>query len=118
MIDVFNVQINGRGQITIPKELRNKANINSKDNLLLKIDDEGRIVLVKKDIFNDLEDLIKKDLISQGFSEKDFNVKIPERKKELAKALLKMAEEAKAEISNGESSTLDELKHELNQGEI
>jgi AbrB family looped-hinge helix DNA binding protein len=118
MIDVFDVQINERGQITIPKELRNKANINPKDNLLLKIDDEGRIVLVKKDIFNDLEDLIKKDLISQGFSEKDFNVKIPERKKELAKALLKMAEEARAEINNGESSTLNELKHELNRGDI
>lgn len=118
MIDVFDVQINERGQITIPKELRKKANINPKDNLLLKVDDEGRIILAKKDIFNDLEDLIKKDLISQGFSEKDFNVKIPERKKELAKALLKMAKEAKDEINNGEYSTLDELKHEINQGDI
>ena len=115
---MFDVQINERGQITIPKELRNKANINPKDNLLLKIDDEGRIILVKKDIFNDLEDLIKKDLIGQGFSEIDFNVKIPERKKELAKALLKMAEDAEDEINNGEYSTLDELKQELNQGDI
>jgi len=115
---VFDVQINERGQITIPKELRNKANINPKDTLLLKFDDEGRIILVKKDIFNDLEDLIKKDLISQGFSEKDFNAKIPERKKELAKALLKMAEEAEDEINKGDFSTLDELKHELHQGDI
>lgn len=115
---MFDVQINERGQITIPKELRKKANINPKDSLLLKIDDEGRIILVKKDIFSDLEDLIKKDLLSQGFYEKDFGIKIPERKKELAKALLKMAEEAKDEINKGEYSTLDELKHELNQGDI
>jgi len=115
---MFDVQINERGQITIPKELRKKANINPKDNLLLKIDEEGQIVLVKKDIFSDLEDLIKKDLMRQGFSEKDFEEKIPERKKDLAKALLKMADETKDEINNGEYSTLDELKNEFNQGDI
>ena len=98
--------------------LDRKANISPKDNLLLKIDEEGRIILVKKDIYSDLEDLIKKDLIKQGFSEKDFDIKIPERKKELAKALLKMAEEAKSEINNGEYSTLEDIRHEFNQGNI
>lgn len=45
----------------------------------------GRLVLFKKDLIDDLEDLIKRDLINEGFTEQDFAEKIPERKKELAK---------------------------------
>jgi len=82
------------------------------------MDDQGRLILVKKDIFNDLENLIIKDLRNQGYSEKDFSEKIPERKKELAKALLKMVEEGKNEIDKGEYSTLDELKDELKEGDF
>lgn len=95
---MFDVQINDRGQITIPKELREKANLNPKDNLLLELDDQGRLVLAKKDIFKDLEDLIKKDLLSQGYTEKDFTIMIPERKKELAHALLAMVNDAEKQI--------------------
>lgn len=110
---MFDVQINERGQITIPKELRKKANIHPKDSLLIDIDDQGRLVLAKKDIFKDLEELIKKDLLNQGYSENDFATKIPERKKELAQALLKMVDEAQKEIKKGEYSTLDQLNYEL-----
>ena len=113
MIYVFDVQINERGQITIPKELRKKANIHPKDNFMVNVDDQGRLILIKKDIFSDLEELIKRDLINQGYSEKEFATKIPERKRELAKALLKRATDSQKEINNGEYSTLDELKNEL-----
>ena len=41
---MFNVRINERGQITIPKELRRKANLNPKDNLLVDLDEKGRPV--------------------------------------------------------------------------
>ena len=112
---MFNVQVNERGQITIPKELRKKANIHPKDNLSVEIDAQGRFILIKKDIFSDLEELIKKDLINQGYSEKDFATKIPEQKKKLAKALLKLAAEAQKDINNGEYFTLEELKNELTQ---
>jgi AbrB family looped-hinge helix DNA binding protein len=113
MITLFDVQINERGQITIPKELRKKADIHPKDSLLIDLDDQGRLILEKKDIFKDLEELIKKDLLNQGYSENDFVTKIPERKKELAQALLKMVDETQNEIKNGEYSTLDQLNHEL-----
>lgn len=66
---MFVVQINERGQITIPKELRKKANIFPKDNLIVYVDEQGRLILRKK-IFSNLEVLIIRDLINQGYSEK------------------------------------------------
>ena len=109
---MYNIQVNERGQITIPKELRDKANIYPKDNLTVDLDNHGRLVIVKKDFFADLDELIKKDLISQGYTESDFESKIPDRKKELAQSLLKMADESKKEIDSGNYSTLHELKEE------
>ena len=110
---MFDVQMNERGQITIPKELRKKANIHPKDNLIVELDDQGRLVLVKKDIFSDLEELIIKDLLNQGYTDKDLLTKLPERKRELAKALYRMAAESQEEINNGLYTTLDDLKDEL-----
>ncbi|KAB3529509.1 hypothetical protein F8154_14700 [Alkaliphilus pronyensis] len=68
---------------------------------------------MKKDIFSDLEELIKKDLLNQGYTEKDLPAKLPERKRELAKALYKMAGESQEEINNGLYTTLDDIKNEL-----
>lgn len=88
-----------RGQITIPKQLRDKVNIHPNDNLNIDIDEHGRLVLFKKDLLDDLEDLIKRDLINEGFTEEDFAEKIPERKKELIKALMKMVKESEEEMN-------------------
>ena len=88
---LFDVQINDRGQITIPKELRDTVNLQAHDKLKLSINAEGRIVLYKSDFFDDVEDLIRKDLESEGLSDEQVEKKLPERKKELGKALLKMA---------------------------
>jgi AbrB family looped-hinge helix DNA binding protein len=113
LIEMFDIQVNERGQITIPKELRNRVNINPHDNLKIDIDELGRIVLYKKDLIDDLEDLIKRDLLNEGYSEEDFAEKIPERKKELAKALMEMVKESEEEYERGELTTLEDLKKEL-----
>ncbi|QUH27300.1 AbrB/MazE/SpoVT family DNA-binding domain-containing protein [Serpentinicella alkaliphila] len=42
--------MNERGQITLPKELRKKANIRPKDNLIVYVDEQGRLILRKKDL--------------------------------------------------------------------
>lgn len=110
---MFDIQVNERGQITIPKELREKVNIYPRDNLKIDIDDQGRLVLYKKDLIDDLEDLIKRDLINEGYTEENFAEKIPERKKELAKALMKMVKESEEEFERGEFTTLEDLKKEL-----
>lgn len=110
---MFEIQVNERGQITIPKELRSKVNIHPNDNLKIYIDEQGRIVLYKKDLIDELEDLIKRDLLNEGCSEEDFADKIPERKKDLAKALMRMVKESEEEFENGEFTTLEDLKEEL-----
>lgn len=111
------IQMNERGQITIPKELREKMNLKPQENLKIELDGTGKVILYKADFFDDLEDLIKRDLLQEGYSSDQFSSKIPERKKELAKALLKMSEEANQEIDKGEYFTLEQLHEELEKGE-
>ncbi len=110
---MFDIQVNERGQITIPKPLRDKVHIHPNENLKIDVDEYGRLVLYKKDLIDDLEDLIKRDLINEGFSESDFAEKIPERKKELAKTLMVMVKEAEMEFERGESTSLENLKKEV-----
>lgn len=110
---LYDAQINDRGQITIPKELRDTVNLQAHDRLKLSINADGRIILYKSDFFDDVEDLIRKDLESEGLSAEQVEKKLPERKKELGKALLKMASEVDQEIERGEYITLDQLSEEL-----
>lgn len=110
---MYDIQVNDRGQITIPKQLRDKVNIHPNDNLKIDMDEHGRLILFKKDLLDDLEDLIKRDLINEGFTEEDFAEKIPERKKELVKALMKMVKESEEEIERGDYTTLEDLKKEF-----
>jgi AbrB family looped-hinge helix DNA binding protein len=113
---LYDVQINDRGQITIPKELRDTVNLQAHDKLKLSINTNGRIELYKSDFFDDVEDLIRKDLESEGLSTEQIEQKLPERKKELGKALLKMSSEVDQEIGRGEYYTLDQL-NEVLEGE-
>jgi AbrB family looped-hinge helix DNA binding protein len=113
MLIMFDINVNERGQITIPKQLRDQVNIFPNDNLKIDVDEHGRLVLYKKDLLDDLEDLIKRDLINEGYSEQDFADKIPERKKELAKALMNMVKESDREFERGEFTSLEDLKKEL-----
>jgi len=110
---MFDVQINERGQITIPKELRDKAKFAPQDTLKIELGYNGQLILSKKDIFDDLEDLIKRDLIKEGYTSYDFEKMIPVRKKELAESLYKMAHDSSQQIDEGEFTTLHDLKKEL-----
>jgi AbrB family looped-hinge helix DNA binding protein len=110
---VFIVKINERGQITIPKRLRARARMNPNDNLEINLDSQGRLIITKKDIFSDLEDLIRKDLVSEGRSAYEVETMLPGRKRELGEALLRMSADAESEIAKGEYSSLEQLKKEL-----
>lgn len=68
--------------------------------------------MFKKDLLDDLEDLIKRDLINEGYSEEDFAEKIPERKKELAKALMKVVKKSE-QHEQGKVTSLQDLKKDL-----
>jgi len=110
---MFNVQINERGQITIPKELREKVKFKANDTLKLDVDLTGRITIYKSDFFDDLDDLIKKDLINEGFSEEDFPTKLPEKKLELAKSLFEMVSQSKEKLTNADYKSLESFKQDL-----
>ncbi len=114
---MFDVRINERGQITIPKELRRKAKLNPKDSLLVDLDEKGRLIITKKDFFSDLEDLIRRDLINEGYSEYEVPSMIPKKKKELGEALLRISAGAQSETTDGEYSTLGDLNKELDPEE-
>lgn len=110
---MFTVTINDRGQITIPKQLRSKADIKPKDNLEIKLDDQGRLIITKKDLLSDLEELIRRDLISEGRGIYEVELLVAQRKKELGKALLKMSADAETEIAKGKCISLEQLKADL-----
>lgn len=111
---LYDVQINDRGQITIPKELRDTVNFKAYDKLRLSTDVNDRIIVYKPNIFDDVEDLIRKDLIKEGLSSEQIEKRLPEYKGELGKALLKMAAEVDEEIGRGDYVTLANFNKELN----
>ena len=94
---MFIVKINERGQITIPQKLRSRAKMNPNDNLEIDLDSQGRLIITKKDLFSDLEDLIRKDLVSEGRSAYEVETMMPGRKRELGEALLRMSADAESE---------------------
>ncbi len=52
------VKVGAKGQIVIPKEVRDMFNINPGDLLLLLADSERGIAIQKTDVFNEIADLI------------------------------------------------------------
>ncbi|MDW7738832.1 MAG: AbrB/MazE/SpoVT family DNA-binding domain-containing protein [Bacillota bacterium] len=110
-----NAQLNDRGQLTIPKNIREKLNLKPKDIVNIEVINNDRILISKRDIYDDLDDLIKRDLINEGCAPYELDDKIAEKKKELATALLKMTKDAGEDVSKGKYVTLDELEKELNE---
>lgn len=117
VIFMYTVKINDRGQITIPKEVRDKADLKPKENLVINIDKKGRLLITKNDFFSDLEELIKRDLVNEGYRKSEVESMIPFKKKELGEALLKMTVDVQSEINNGHYSSLEDLKEEIEKEE-
>lgn len=105
--------MNERGQITIPKQIRLQAGLHPKDNLIVEVDGKDRVVIKKRDFFYDLEDLIRRDLVNEGYGEYEVASMITKRKRELGEALLRTVAETESEIEEGEYLTLDDLKADL-----
>ncbi len=110
-----NAQLNDRGQITIPKRIREKADLKPRDTVNIDINDRGEVVISKRNLLDDLDDLIKKDLVREGCAPYELEPKVVEKKKELANALLDMIESTEKEIAKGDYVSLDELKKELTE---
>lgn len=112
---MHEVKVNARGQITIPKEIRERTNIKEDDRLSVIIDQEGRVILSKIELLSELDELLKNDLIKEGYSQYEVARRLPEKRRALARSLLELADEAEKEITEGNYVTLSDLEEELNK---
>lgn len=85
---MYEIQINERGQVTIPKKIRDALGIHPNDSLKVDVNEQNQIVLFKKDVFRDIDDLLRKELQNSGVPEKEIEQKLQEKKIELANQLL------------------------------
>lgn len=107
--------VNERGQLTIPKKMREQANIKPNEEVNITVNEEGQIIITKRDFFEDLDDLIKRDLLNEGVTPNELEEKIVDRKKELAQTLNKIVAEAQQEVAEGRYTTYKELSKEIEQ---
>ncbi|MDZ4132940.1 MAG: AbrB/MazE/SpoVT family DNA-binding domain-containing protein [Dethiobacteria bacterium] len=110
-----SAQLNDRGQVTIPKKIREQANIKPNDPANITATKQGQIIITKRDFFDDFDDLIKRDLVSEGLTPYELESRVEARKKELTLALFERLNISEKELSSGDYVTLDELKNEIDQ---
>lgn len=108
-----SAQLNDRGQVTIPKKIREQANIKPNDPVNITATKQGQIIITKRDFFDDFDDLIKRDLVCEGLTSYELESRLEARKKELTLALLKRLKISEKELSSGDYVTLEKLKKRL-----
>ncbi|MGI6307338.1 MAG: AbrB/MazE/SpoVT family DNA-binding domain-containing protein [Dethiobacteria bacterium] len=104
MGELLKLKVSPKGQITLPKKVR--ASLAIRDYIYLEI--KGDKAEIKSVSFTDeLEELIMKDLKQEGYSTKQIQAMLPERKAQLAKAL---AEELNRRSNEETVSQRDAMK--------
>lgn len=84
--------LTSKGQVTVPKEIRDK--FNWKEGTKLKFYLDGKDLKVKEvTIADEMEDLLVKDLMDLGYQGKELKAKLLARKDALNKAFDKFIEE-------------------------
>ncbi|MCL5058606.1 MAG: AbrB/MazE/SpoVT family DNA-binding domain-containing protein [Actinobacteria bacterium] len=84
--------LTSKGQVTVPKEIRDK--LNWKEGIKLKFYLDGEDLKVKQiTIVDEMEDLLLKDLMDLGYEGNELKTKLLERKDALNKAFDRFLEE-------------------------
>ncbi|KJR96182.1 MAG: hypothetical protein VR68_15220 [Peptococcaceae bacterium BRH_c4a] len=84
--------LTSKGQVTVPKEIRDK--LNWKEGMKLKFYLDGEDLKVKQvTIVDEMEDLLLKDLMDLGYQGNELKTKLLERKEVLNKTFDKFIEE-------------------------
>lgn len=65
-------RISSKGQVTIPKSIREALNLSEGDRVAF-IQDEGKVIITKASLLalRKLQDALSKDAVEQGISEQD-----------------------------------------------
>ncbi|MEW6623054.1 MAG: AbrB/MazE/SpoVT family DNA-binding domain-containing protein [Bacillota bacterium] len=109
MGELLKLKVSPKGQITLPKKVR--TNLSIRDYIYLEIKGD-KAELKSVSFVDELQELIIRDLKREGYSAKQIQEMLPEKKKQLSKAL---AEELKKRSKEETVSHIDALKElELN----
>lgn len=106
----FDVSISTKGQLVLPKEIRDKFQLNVGSKLRVFVEN-GRIVLQPRSFEEDVRDFISSAIRQDG--KKVNGDTLQEFQAKFRKAIDQMVAEAEAEYQAGEYISLGDLKREL-----
>jgi AbrB family looped-hinge helix DNA binding protein len=103
--------LTSKGQVTVPKEIRDK--FNWKEGTKLKFYLDGEELKVKEIMIADeMEDLLLRDLMDLGYKGKELKAKLFERKDILNKTFDKFIEERFQEETVSLDDAISDIKNE------
>lgn len=104
--------LTSKGQVTVPKEIRDK--LRWKEGIKLKFYIDGEELKVKEvTIIDEIEDLLVKDLVDLGYKGEELRAKILERKKALNEAFDRLLEERLKEETVPLDDAIRSIKNEI-----
>jgi len=107
MGEVLKLKVSSKGQITLPKRVRKEMDI--KDYIYLEV--KGNRALLKPVSFEEeFEDLIVRELEHEGYSKEQIEGMLPEKKKNLSKAIMEELESRKKEGTLTHEEIIKELE--------
>ncbi len=107
MSELQKLKVSPNGQITLPKKIRTSLSI--QDYIYLEIKGD-KAELESVSFVDELEELIVKDLKRDGYSAKQIQEILPERKKQLSKVLTGELNERSNEDAVSHTDALKELE--------
>jgi len=107
MGELLKLKVSPKGQITLPKKVR--ANLSIRDYIYLEIKDD-KAELKSISFLDELEELIIKDLKQEGYTDKEIKHMLPDKKKQLSKALVEELNERSNEETVSHTDALKELE--------
>ena len=107
----FDVSISTKGQLVLPKEIRDKFQLNVGSKLRVFVENE-RIVLQPRSLEDDVRDFISTAIVKDG--KKISGETLKEYHAKFRTAIDLMVADAEAEYEAGKYISFDDLKRELN----
>lgn len=105
----YDISISTKGQLVLPKEIRDKFKLSSGSKLRVSVEKE-KIILQPRTLEDEVQDIVAFSIMKDG--KKVSKETIKEYQAKLHKAIDKMAKEADEAYQKGDYVTLAELKSE------
>ena len=107
MGELLKLKVSPKGQITLPKKVR--TNLSIRDYIYLEIKDD-KAELKSVSFVDELEELLIRDLKGEGYTTNEIQKMLPEKKKQVSKALAEELNERSKEETVSHADALKELE--------